>query len=163
MESNRTPVFSIVFTVLALGAGALLAMLTFNQGGNRATVHKACISHLKQNGTMMRVYLADFDDRFPASNWADPMLPYMKQEEIMQCPLVVQNGKKWGYAMNMEVMGKESKSLASPTILFFETDALGRGVIASLAAQSRDRHKKTGSHVCYTDSTVKFVKLAPAP
>ncbi len=135
----------------------------FYEWGTPATVHKACMSRLKQNVTMMQVYLVDFDDRFPASAWADPMLPYIKQEEIMQCPLVVQNGKKWGYAMNLEVMGKESKTLSNPTVLFFETDALGRGVIANLASQSRDRHKKTGSHVCYTDNTVKFIKLAPAP
>lgn len=159
MESNRTVVFAIALAIFALLAAALLLIPIYP--GNKASIHKACISHLKQSGTMMQVYLADFDDRFPASNWADPMLPYLKQEEIMQCPLVVKSGKKWGYAMNMEVMGKESKMLSNPTVLFFETDALGRGVIANLAAQSRDRHKKTGSHVCYADSTVKFIKLVP--
>lgn len=160
MESNRTVVFAIALAIFALLAGALLLIPIYP--GSKASIHKACISHLKQSGTMTQVYLADFDDRFPASNWADPMLPYLKQEEIMQCPLVVKSRKKWGYAMSYKLMGIPASKVAnvSEEPMFFEIDALAKDVIANVGARSLDRHQRDGhtkgSNIAHADASARF-------
>ena len=49
--------------------------------------------------------------------------------------------------MNLDVCGRRLEELDPKTVLYFETDARARNVIANLAAQNKSRHKGFGTQV----------------
>ncbi len=121
----------------------------------------SCMSHLKQIATAMMIYGSDYDDRLPLGNWADATSVLLKNDDIYRCP----QATRYGYAMNMDVVGKRvdySSSGVKTTVLLFDTDALGRNVVANLAARSPKRHGD-GSHVSYVDTHVKWVRGGEKP
>lgn len=143
-----------ILAILALALAAIILFPVFaqpSQNGHRPV----CLSNLKQLSTAMLIYEFDFDDRLPLENWADAILIYLKHEDLLHCPQAAQ----YGYAMNMEVVGakvKEEDPKRARTVLLFDTDALGRNVVANLAARSRSRHKG-GSNVSYLDARARWV------
>ncbi len=84
---------------------------------------------------------------------------YTRNREAMECPEIVKAEKHYGYAMKIGMIGLNIHTIAEPqaTAVFFETDALGKSIVANLAARS-GRHKG-GSLVGYMDSHAKFVRL----
>lgn len=127
-----------------------------------------CISNLKQLSTAVQIYLADFDDRFPRTGWADELFPYYKNADIHTCPTVrAEKGSSFGYAFHSTLLSAQLSKIGAPdkAVMFFETDALGRGVIANLAARTGERHKGrlVGSVVTYVETTTKFILKGTPP
>lgn len=124
---------------------------------------RKCLSQIKQLSTCMMIYIVDSDDLFPPKTWDAELKPYYKIDEILTCPEVKKQKKEWGYAMNLAVMGVDTVKIADPSkrVMFFETDALARDVVANLAARSLTRHGKgpdAGSVVTFCDTSAKFKK-----
>ncbi|MEQ1823241.1 MAG: hypothetical protein ABL949_12070 [Fimbriimonadaceae bacterium] len=147
----------VVFGIL----GCLWLILLPVWRTNGYPLHKVeCLSNLKQLGTSTAIYLGDNDDRMPLENWMDDLYPFVKSLDLMECPLVTKEKKRYGYALKIGVVGIKASTEKEPerTATFFETDALGKSVVANLAARS-GRHLKRGSHVGYLDTHVRFVPL----
>jgi len=106
-----------------------------------------CLSSLKQLGVATMVYVVDFDDRFPVERWTDVTMPYVKNEGLYHCNTRENPDTKYGFAMNLDVCGRRLAELDEKTVLYFETDARARNVIANLAAQNKSRHRGFGSQV----------------
>jgi hypothetical protein len=113
---------------------------------NRPPVRN-CVSTLKQLGNATMVYVVDFDDRFPVDRWIDVTMPYVKNEGMYHCNTRENPDTKYGFAMNLDVSGRRLEELNEKTVLYFETDARARNVIANLAAQNKSRHKGFGAQV----------------
>jgi prepilin-type processing-associated H-X9-DG protein len=144
--------------VVALFSIALVAAVFFPvYAGDGRTRPTQCLSNVKQLAVGLQIYLTDSDDRLPARGWLPEMEPYLKNDDMLTCPLVPHG--RYGYAMNAALMGIDANTVKAPakTPLFFETDALGRGVVANLAARNRDRHDGKGSNISYLDSHAKFI------
>jgi hypothetical protein len=125
----------------------------------------ACQSNLRQIAASLSIYTSDYDERLPPAGWAEELRPFYKNEDMLTCPIVSRDRKaKFGYAMNSAVMGIDASKVKDPakTVVFFETDALGRGVVANLAARNRDRHKGK-SHVGYLDIQARAVPKEQEP
>lgn len=78
----------------------------------------------------------------------------------MECPQVIKDGKHFGYAVKLGLVGMNTLEVKDhdKTVMFFETDALGESVVANLAARCA-RHSKDGSIVTYLDTRARFVKF----
>lgn len=146
----------IVFGIL--GCLGLMLIPVFSSTRHPAYL-TTCKDNLKDIGTGSAIYLGDNDDRMPLENWMDCLHPYTKNPDVMGCPFVTRERKRFGYAFKLGVLGIKASTEKEPerTATFFETDALGKSVVANLAARS-GRHKK-GSHVGYLDTHAKFVRL----
>ncbi len=142
----------IIFGIL--GCLGLILVPIFARPGHPAYL-TTCKSNIKEIGTGTALYLGDNDDRMPLEDWMDSLLPYTKNRDMMGCPFV----SRYGYGLKIGVVGINASKEKDPehTAMYFETDALGKSVVANLAARS-GRHKK-GSHVGYLDTHAKFVRL----
>lgn len=145
---------------------AVVALFVFwpvYAGDGRSHPKTQCLSNVKQLAVAMQIYMSDADERLPAHGWLPELVPYMRNEEPLTCPEVLP--AKYGYAMNVALMGIDGGKVKDPAraILFFETDALGRGVVANLAARNRDRHDGKGSNVSYLDSHAKSILKEDEP
>lgn len=105
----------------------------------RYSVKAHCASKIRQLTASLLLYAAANDDCAPRQDWLEQLAPATKNSEIRSCPLVKQQGKEFGYAMNEAILGKSISKLDPATIALFDTDALGPSVIANLAAMS-NRH-----------------------
>lgn len=140
-----------VIVVIGVILCAVLFPVFAQQKGSR---RNPCISHMKQLGTGFQIYVSDFSDMFPADGWYNEIMPYVKNDALFSCDKV----SKWGYALNLEVAGRDSTKIPDPGSfpMLFETDALAKDVIANLAARTRARHGH-GSFITRCDTSTKFV------
>lgn len=105
------------------------------------------------------MYWSDNDDHMPLENWIDALDQIMKNPSHMDCPDVMKTQKHFGYAMLLGVAGLEVGKVKEPekSVMYFETDALGRNVVANLAARS-GRHSN-GSFLVFFDTHARYRKL----
>lgn len=113
-----------------------------------------CLSQLKAVGMSIQIYAADCDDRLPLQSWQTATLAYAKSLDLYTCPIIGEEEKKWGYAMNFETIGRKLEELDDETIMLFEIDALAPNVVANVGARSTNRHRES-SNVCFMDTGVK--------
>jgi hypothetical protein len=122
-----------------------------------------CLSNIKQIGTAALIYANNNDGKLPHNQWVDPVNRYAKNMEIFTCSWMVRDQKKWGFAMNLAVMGKETHLFPEPsrTVMFFEIDAFAKDIVANLAARARARHphgdNRFGSTVSFVDSSARLI------
>jgi len=130
-------------------------------GNDKASAKKtACLNNMKMLAVATEIYRADADDRLPPQVWWRPLKQILGNPEFLGCPEVFTDAsKEGGFAMNLPLVSLRYPEIRRPesTVLFFETDALGPGVVMNLAGRNRDRHKGKGSNVAYADTHVKFV------
>lgn len=102
----------------------------------------SCPSNMKQIGTSLHLYAEAHDQRLPTAEWADAVYPYAKNWDLYTCDKVAEQGGKWGYAFHWKALGVNLASVGDPSkgVMLFETDALGKGVVANLAAIGTPRH-----------------------
>lgn len=146
---------------LVLVAAVLLPVTTSNPGAPNAT----CLWNLSELGRALNIYIGDYDEHLPSIGWADELRPYYKNEDMLTCPIVREvRQSEFGYAMNSAIMGIDAAKVKNPAkaVVFFETDALGRGVVANLAARNRVRHKGK-SHVAYLDMQARAIPKEQEP
>jgi prepilin-type processing-associated H-X9-DG protein len=122
----------------------------------------SCQSHLRQLGTVVTMYVQDYDGRLPLrESWTDAAFPYSKTESILSCPSAP--SLKYGYAYNLALDRKLEKQVRRPEEmpLFFDS-TLGRRNAADLLESFAPRHTGTGV-VAFLDGHVKAVKTPPSP
>ncbi len=92
--------FTLIELLVVIAIIAILAAILFPVFGRaRENARRtSCLSNLKQIGLGIMQYTQDYDESFPlyrASNaptnsdpfgWADAIQPYLKSEQILQCP-----------------------------------------------------------------------------
>ncbi len=162
--SNPVLLFMGLFLMLAFAAAVFYPVYLASLPPRKVTT---CLGNFKQIGMSSLLYASDHDGLLPRAQWIDGLLPYMKNEKLFTCPEVAEEQKLYGYSLNFAVSGGNSDKLAQSLPLFFETDALGRSVVANLAAISRHRHDMRGdgggSVICKVDSSCRFVHTKDLP
>ncbi len=101
-----------------------------------------CFSNMKQVGTSLHMYAEANDQRLPSSEWSDAIYVYAKNWDLFTCDKVREKQERWGYALHWKALGVNLTSVSDPAmrVMLFETDALGKGVVANLAAIGTPRH-----------------------
>lgn len=141
-----------------LGAFAIAAVIpVLFPPRHRESPGSVCLSQIKMVGNALLMYGFDHDDRWPIDDWMDSAIPYVKEEVRYDCPLISKAGQRYGYALNLAVAGKDIAKVDDiKTAALFETDALGRSVVANLAAASKTRHRGK-SVVSFVDSSARML------
>jgi len=155
----------VQWVLLALIAGLvalILFPLTLSDG--KASPLRACLSHLKQLAVSTLIYREESDDVLPPVAWSKALAPYAKDDGLLSCPSIKRPAPQFGYAYHNILVGQSATQLnEEKTVLYFETDALGRDVVANPAGRNRDRHGEEGSNIAYLDSHAKAVRPDQEP
>jgi hypothetical protein len=69
---------------------------------------------MKQVGTGLNYYAADFDNRLPAVDWQDAVLPYVNKPDLFTDPYRQREGGENGLAFNKPLLGASLSSIPSP-------------------------------------------------
>jgi prepilin-type N-terminal cleavage/methylation domain-containing protein/prepilin-type processing-associated H-X9-DG protein len=96
-QSNRRNAFTLIELLVVIAIIAILASILFPVFGRaRENARRSsCQSNLKQIALGIKQYTQDYDERFPnipgsapadSPGWAYAIQPYMKSEQIFQCP-----------------------------------------------------------------------------
>lgn len=152
---SKSTSFALPVIILIAIAGVIIWPMLSPNRSSPATI---CLSNVKQQSVSHLLYQADWDDHYPVKAWQTSLAKYTKATDF-SCDEVTKKGGKDGYAMDWHLLGADAKKIADParTVVVFETDALGREVVANLAAVSVGRHKK-GSNFGYADAHAKWKK-----
>ncbi len=92
--------FTLIELLVVIAIIAILAAILFPvfAAAKDAAKKTACLAHMKQMGTSLQIYAADFDDTFvPCTNydapiasheriWTVPLFPYVKNRQIFVAP-----------------------------------------------------------------------------
>ncbi len=154
----------------------------------------ACMSNLKQISTALLMYQQDFDERMPKATlaaksstgrrgfacygWADAVWPYLKNNDLLQCPseshAAQKDPMKAGYTdywLNTNVSGVLSEKIKSPALLItmgdgdggstnstarYNLNALPQSWISTANSPAR-RHHDTANYA-FADGHVKRLK-----
>ena len=105
-------------------------------------------------------YEQDYDEKLPpARKWIDVVIPYVKSEQVFQCPAL--SGKGNGYAFNSKLSQASLASVmaTATTINIYETSNLGRNVFAPFngKAYRHQRDGKDGMNIGFADGHVKWL------
>lgn len=149
----------ILAVVCVLACGFFLLFPGWGGYDKEIAKKTACLSNIKQLAVAAEIYRQSNDGRFPAPTWNPQITSLVERHEFLSCPNVHLREGVHGYAMHLPLVGARYAKLPKPetTVLFFETDALGEGVVASLEARNCDRHRGKGSNVAYADTHAKFI------
>ena len=93
LRTSRSKGFTLIELLVVIAIIAILAAILFpvfaraRENARRAS----CQSNLKQIALGVKQYIADYDERFPRAHvgpegWEDSLQPYLKSEQINQCP-----------------------------------------------------------------------------
>lgn len=97
MKFTTRKAFTLIELLVVIAIIAILASILFPVFGRaRENARRSsCQSNLKQIGLGIKQYTQDYDERFPSipsvapvdvPGWAYAIQPYMKSEQIFQCP-----------------------------------------------------------------------------
>lgn len=94
----------------------------------------------------------------------DSIWAFVKSNDVYNCPIVTAERKKYGYAMSLATVGSDISTMVEPgkVVLYFDTDALNRNVVANLAAMSYSRHNNS-CNVVRMDSSAKRMRDPSLP
>lgn len=89
-----------ISSVIVVGLVAAILYPVFAPRRQFPRGHVSCISNLKQIGLGLIQYSQDYDERFPpvaahgaAFGWADAIYPYIKSNQVFQCPVEPNGGQ----------------------------------------------------------------------
>ncbi len=136
----------------------LLACL-FPQSEHGASPTTICLGNMMNLATITLVYAADADECLPPAQWLTALnLSPKEHVRLAEPTLQAANEGKIvsGYAMNWRVVSSHTTHVNPQSVLFLETDILGRDVVANLSAMSY-RHRG-GSNVAFADGHAKRMK-----
>jgi len=185
--------FTLIELLVVIAIVTLLAALLFpvlSRARERARA-ASCVSNLRQIGQASLQYAFDNDGFFPSTippgptcAWADPLEPYVKNEQIFWCPSYKAGEFRFGcpsftlplsydgsYSLNaMQPVGfaVNEARMAHPSRTIFALDGFGRHVFPpnapTLTPETlfsegiRVRHYD-GNNVCFVDGHVKWLNL----
>ncbi len=145
----------------AVLAGSLAILYPIIQPASVCTKEKACMSNLKQLGSVVLLYASEYDGHLPVAQWVTVTSPHGKGGGPYECPSITQTAstppRRSGYALNVNVAGRVANRLNQTTVLLFETDSLSPNVLANLATRS-GRHDGA-SNVVFIDGHAKRARL----
>lgn len=132
--------------VIILIVGAILYFV-FSPCGHRALPKTSCLNNLKQLGTALNMYKADWGDRFPAlyttrqsapegKAWPARLMPYAKNKRITRCPSAPD---RLTYSFNRRLSGIKEVKIArtADTFAIFES-----------VSSAPDNNNLNGGEVC---------------
>jgi prepilin-type processing-associated H-X9-DG protein len=153
---QRRPSFTIVellVVVAVMGVLAAIMFPVFAKAREKAR-QSSCLSNIKQLALATLAYAQDWDEVLPpAENWAEAILPYTKNTQLLLCP-TDQTGEKISYAMVSRLGGRKLADIPDPqhTILIYEVEH----------GQPVYRHND-GMNVGYVDGHAKWVQKGKLP
>lgn len=93
----------VVIAIIAILASILFPVFSKAREKARSIT---CVSNMRQVGLAVRMYLQDWDDRFPpASQWKTRLQPYMKSTDLFKCPSRPQLPWYYGHGYNLGYFG----------------------------------------------------------
>jgi len=122
-----------------------------------------CQSNLKQIGLGLLMYSQDYDEIIPSpKDWDDKLLPYLKDEQLYNCPTV--RPKIYGYALNTNLSEVNSSQVETPSmaVTFFDSQQLEKGTGGG-QSDIAYRHKVmadarfTGANIAFADGHVQYM------
>lgn len=123
----------------------------------------SCQSNLKQIALGLLQYQQDYDEKLPpAKNWQDMIMPYVKSQQIFNCPSV--ESGEYGYAYNWRLSKYGLGKINDPAqmIELYETTNLKRN--ASGEGKDMAFRHMDGTNLAFVDGHVKWFakdKLSP--
>jgi len=118
-KKNNTAATIIIVLVAVFGFGifaiAILAAILFPvfqkvRGNARLT---SCESNVKQLGLGLTQYTYDNGNRFPAGDYKQAIMPYVKVEAVFHCP--ADSPGSQSYSFNTKLQGIALKKLSDPS------------------------------------------------
>jgi prepilin-type processing-associated H-X9-DG protein len=161
----------VVLVFLGIGVAILLPVFDRNPSGTRSV----CQTNLKRIGLAIKVYVQDYDEKFPLVNsggrgWVDTLQPYIKSTEPFQCPSESSgaNQGKTDYFYNARLSGVEERKLTVISNTIMSGDGVGESAgnaslsqfPASWATDHKSpawRHLERANYV-YSDGHVNSLK-----
>ncbi len=130
----------------------------------RESAEKACcLSNVKNLSLAMQMYLADNNDRFPATErWVEEMMPYLRNEEVLKCP-ADESGARSSYGLNKAVIGKSLVDVQDPAglVVFFETAHPGDNPVGGPDDVVSPPRHEGGNHYAFADARAAWSDEVP--
>jgi prepilin-type processing-associated H-X9-DG protein len=106
---KRISPFDVFNLALVVGIVGFVAFSMLTIPGGSPPRYNSCMSQVNQLGLGVIMYSGDFDDKAPPRDaWMDVIDPYIKNKDLLTCPLVAE--KKMlghGYAFNSLLDSKD--------------------------------------------------------
>lgn len=115
----------------------------------------ACLSNLKQQGTAVALYMADWHDRLPnRDHWNDQLRGYIKYSKRPFDDWVDKKLAKGGYAYNAALSNRSYNDFAKPaeTPLTYDSDNFGSNASDMVASLPQPARHKGRNNMSYLDS-----------
>ena len=185
-QPARRRAFTLIELLVVIAIIAILAAILFpvfaraRENARRAS----CQSNLKQIGLGIKQYIQDYDERFPqegdatAGNrgWAYAIQPYIKSEQLFQCPsetvapppgadletrAVTAGFSDYWYNFNLGTISEAQLTYSSNTLMNGDGGG-GNGTTAAAwrqkLSQNDARRHLEGANYSFTDGHVKWLK-----
>ncbi|AIE85326.1 hypothetical protein [Fimbriimonas ginsengisoli] len=138
----RRVVQVVVLGLVLLLLASILVPVSAGGGGSPKT---ACLSNLKQLSMAASMYAQDFDRLPRFGTWIEDLNPYDKSTQILTCPVLKEQGKRFGYGLNglLPQQGTDFEDW-NDTPLFLETSWLAPNALV-YSPISTTRHGGGGS------------------
>lgn len=127
-----------------------------------------CVNNLKQLGLAVRIYSADNNEKYPATNWCDTIINEAGSPKIYVCPGAPNLSS--GYAFNAKLLGMEEGKVDPGTVMIFESDAGWNASGGKEIMIATPRHANRfnvgladGSVMQYTAAQLAALKWDPKP
>jgi hypothetical protein len=126
-RAGFTAVFAPITLYCVLWAMVVLSVMYLRQHEEGRRNYRNCMNNMQMLTDAMRMYVAEWDDRFPrAETWCDDLVPYLPQEAEPYLPFICPTTPepKSGYAFNASLSEQRRAALskAKDTIVLFESD-----------------------------------------
>jgi prepilin-type processing-associated H-X9-DG protein len=148
--------------LLVLAAVWLLFAPVFHPPERPNAVSRACLSNIKQLGLGLTMYAQDYDDRFPpASQWRAEVFPYIKNEQVFNCP-ALDDHNVVSYGFNRHLQGHQYDKVvaADKVVMIFDTIPGGSDNGGVELLPHKPRHKGGTHNLGFADGHAKNVTPA---
>jgi prepilin-type processing-associated H-X9-DG protein len=114
-----------------------------------------CQTRLKQQMLGVLQYAQDYDEKLPpARRWVDVLQPYVKSEQVFQCPALNGRGNGYAYNSNLSQIPLSRMHNMAALIGIYETSNLSRNVFGPFTGKAY-RHSG-GQNLAFADGHIKW-------
>lgn len=149
-----------LFGCLAFGVITAAIMLpVFTQAREKAKT-VSCMSNQSQIARALQMYAADNDVLPAASQWADKVKPYLRNDHLFVCPSAKQ--LRCGYAFYRPLSNRKVSSISNPAAVPMIFDSSKGQFNYADEGQSLDFRHLNGSVISFVDGHLKWFKESEA-